>query len=170
MNSISKTRFKIEEYVTAVLLGLLVFLVFIAAMLRWVGISIVWSVDLAQFLLTWLCFVGADIAYAKNKHMGVDLFKNLLPEHTRIIVNILIDLLFVVFMSSILYFGVRLSLSNWVRKFNALPVSYSFATLSAPVGAFLMILTGVGKMAGNLRLLRGRRGCPSGSGEAGGSI
>lgn len=170
MDSVSKIRLKIEEYTTVALLGLLVFLVFIAAVLRWVGISIVWSVDLAQLFLTWLCFVGADIAYAKNKHMGVDLIKNLLPKKTRTVLSILIDFLFVAFMLSILYFGLRLSWSNYARKFNSLPVSYSFATLSAPVGAFLMILTGIEKIVENMHVLRGKGSGPIHIEETGGTV
>lgn len=170
MSSAFKIRFKVEEYLTVALLALLVMLVFLAAAFRWVGISIVWSVDFAQLLLTWLCFVGADIAYGKSKHMGVDLLKNLLPDKIRTGLNILIDFLFVVFMCSILYFGMRLCVENYARKFNALPISYSVATLSAPVGAFLMILTGVEKMIVNIRYLCGKGERIPESENAGGPI
>lgn len=170
MSSVFKVRLKIEEYLTVVLLGALVLLVFLAAALRWVGISIVWSVDLAQFLLTWLCFIGADIAYGKSKHMGVDLLKNLLPDKMRTGLNIVIDILFVIFMCSILYFGAFLSVDNYARKFNALPISYSFATLSAPVGAGLMIFTGLEKIIRNIRYLCGKGEAMAQTEDAGGSI
>jgi TRAP-type C4-dicarboxylate transport system permease small subunit len=32
-----------------------------------------WSVDMAQLLFIWVCFIGADLAMQKDRHIGVDL-------------------------------------------------------------------------------------------------
>ncbi|MEK9703335.1 MAG: hypothetical protein VW829_15060 [Deltaproteobacteria bacterium] len=46
---------QIEWVVGATLLTVIVFLVFIASVMRFLGFPIIWSVDLAQLLFIWLC-------------------------------------------------------------------------------------------------------------------
>ncbi len=64
---------KIEELFVSIGLSMLILLVFLAAVLRFFGIDMSWSTDLAQLTFAWVCFVGADLALARNKHMGVDM-------------------------------------------------------------------------------------------------
>ncbi len=154
MHRFNQLRLRIESTFTTVLLALLIVLVFAAAVLRWVGVSIVWSVDTAQFLFTWLCFVGADLAYYHHKHMGVDLLKNHLNPKAVCVLEIIITLLVMAFVASVFYYGMKLSIANYVRKFNALPISYSFATIAAPIGCFLIFLTGVEQLWDNIKAFR----------------
>lgn len=154
MRRFNQLRLKAESAFTTLLLGLLIVLVFVAAVLRWVGISIVWSVDTAQFLFTWLCFVGADLAYYHHKHMGVDLVKKRLSPKGACVLEIIITILVMVFMASVFYYGMKLSIANRVRKFNALPISYSLATVAAPIGCFLILLTSIEQLADQISALR----------------
>ncbi len=59
---------KLEEYFVVIFLAALIMLVFIAAVLRWFGIGVAWSMDMAQLLFAWVCFIGADLALRQNKH------------------------------------------------------------------------------------------------------
>jgi TRAP-type C4-dicarboxylate transport system permease small subunit len=154
MKNFHQFRLRIESAFSMALLALLIVLVFVAAVLRWFGISIVWSVDMAQLLFTWLCFIGADLAYYHNKHMGVDLIKKRFHTKSALVLDILLNVLVMIFVASIFYYGTKLSISNYVRKFNSLPVSYSFATIAAPIGACLMFLTGLQKLGDSIRALR----------------
>lgn len=153
MYTFTKIRLKVEEVISVILLALLVGFVFAAAALRWVGISIVWSVDFAQFLFTWVCFIGADLAYYHNKHMGVDLIAGHLHGKARVVLELVTHILVMLFLLSILYYGTKLCITNSVRKFNTLPISYSFATVSAPIGAVLMMITGIGKLKKSIQQL-----------------
>ena len=64
-----------------VCIGLLVLIatVFVAAVLRFFGIDMSWSTDLAQLTFAWVSFIGADLAMRKDKHMGVDMLTGKLP-------------------------------------------------------------------------------------------
>mgnify|MGYP004511928663 CR=1 FL=1 len=152
----TQIRLKIEEFISWTLLAFLILFVFSAAVLRWFGVSIVWSVDIAQFIFTWLCFIAADLAYANGKHMGVDIIRNKLHGKGRLIYDIVLEIIIIVFLISVFYFGIKLSISNSVRRFNSLNVSYSWTTVAASVGSFLMMLTAVEKVIGNGKKLRAR--------------
>jgi TRAP-type C4-dicarboxylate transport system permease small subunit len=115
--------------------------VFFAAAFRWFGVSVAWSIDIAQLLFSWICFIGADLALRTDSHVGVDILTRRLPANVRILISFILDLMVLAFVASIFYFGSVLCVQNYRRIFNTVPISYSFVTLSAPVGAFLMGLT-----------------------------
>lgn len=142
----------IEERVVIVLLAMLILLVFLAASLRWFGVSVAWSIDVAQLLFAWVCFVGADLALRSESHVGVDMLTQMLPLKARNIISFLLNLMILAFVVTVFYFGSKLCIQNYQRIFNTIPISYSYVTLSAPVGSFLMGWTTVVRIK---KLIRG---------------
>ena len=49
---------QIELAICVILLAIITALVFVAAIMRFFGHPLVWSVDLAQLLFIWVCFLG----------------------------------------------------------------------------------------------------------------
>ena len=47
-------------------------LVFIAAIMRFFGHPLTWSVDMAQLLFIWLCFLGGSRAMREKSHLGME--------------------------------------------------------------------------------------------------
>src|SRR5690554_7470579 len=74
-----------EFLVAALLLLIICCLVFGAAVMRFFGHPLIWSVDMAQLLFIWLCMIGATRAMRDKAHIGIDLVVRYLPrseEHT----------------------------------------------------------------------------------------
>lgn len=137
---------RIEEVFESIGLSLLIILVFSAAVLRFFGIDMSWSTDLAQLCFAWVCFIGADLAIRKNRHMGVDMLVNRFPIKVRNIIYLFNNILMLCFLLVVVYYGTSLCITNSQRMFNTLPISYSFATASGPVGCLLMVFTVVGNI------------------------
>ncbi len=137
---------RIEEIFESIGLSLLIILVFSAAVLRFFGIDMSWSTDLAQLSFAWVCFIGADLAIRKNRHMGVDMLVNKFPIKIRNIIYLFNNVLMLCFLFFVVYYGTNLCITNFQRTFNTLPLSYSYATASAPVGGLLMVFTVVGNI------------------------
>ncbi|MDK2967262.1 TRAP transporter small permease [Lacrimispora sp.] len=131
----------VEEIFESIGLSLLIVLVFSAAVLRFFGVDMSWSTDLAQLTFAWVCFIGADLAIRKNRHMGVDMLVNRFPLKVRNGIYLFNSILMLCFLAFVVYYGTNLCVTNFQRKFNTLPISYSFATASGPVGGLLMIFT-----------------------------
>jgi TRAP-type C4-dicarboxylate transport system permease small subunit len=136
----------IEIRLCQTFLVFIIVFVFSAALMRWVGYPLVWSVDLAQLLFVWICFFGADIALRNDRHIGVDLFVKKMPDKYRRTLQISTYILVIAFLSIIAVYGAYLAVINHRRQFSGMEFSYSWATSSAPVGCFLMIRTLVTKM------------------------
>lgn len=142
---------KLEGYFVVIFLALLILLVFLAAALRWFGISVAWSVDAAQMLFAWVCFIGADLALRQDKHVGLDMFVIFLPGKIRNGLALVVNLLMLAFCALVVVYGTRLCIQNYRRFFNTLPISYSLVTAAGPVGCFLLCTTILRRIWMNIR-------------------
>jgi len=132
---------KVELWTGVALLAVIVGLVFIAAVMRFFGTPLIWSVDLAQLLFIWLCFVGANRALRKRLHLGIDLLVLKLDHRKRLLLELLLGLLVVVFLALLASEGVRLTLLNKERLFGDSGIPYAFVTLAVPIGSVFLIFT-----------------------------
>jgi TRAP-type C4-dicarboxylate transport system permease small subunit len=132
---------KIELLVGVVLLAAIVGLVFIAAVMRFFGTPLFWSVDLAQLLFSWLCFLGANRALRQRVHLGIDLLIQTLDHRKRLCLELLLGLLVVVFLAVLAVEGVKLTLLNKERLFGDSGIPYAFVTIAVPVGCLFLVFT-----------------------------
>lgn len=136
----------LEETSSQILLGFVVVLVFIAALTRYLGTPINWSVDIAQGIFVWVIYLGANQAWRKNRHIGIDMLFNRFHPKVRKILTILIYGIILVFLGAIIVNGIHIAIVNAGRIMNDIPISYSFVTVAVPVGSFLMLLTTIEKL------------------------
>jgi TRAP-type C4-dicarboxylate transport system permease small subunit len=132
---------RIEYAVGFAILATIVVLVFMAAVMRFYGYPIIWSVDFAQLLFIWLCFLGANRALRKRVHLGVDLLIRRAGHRTRLWVETVLAAVVVAFLLTLAKVGVDLTLLNKERLFGDSGIPYAFVTISVPVGAVFLALT-----------------------------
>lgn len=142
---------RIEDIVSKALLASIVLLVFGAAVGRSLGHPLIWSVDLAQLLFVWLCFLGANRAMRARAHVGVDLFVRKLPRMGRWAIEIALAVLALVFLLTLVVSGYRLTILNWQRVYGDSGISYAWVTSAVPVGAALLAITVTGNLLAALR-------------------
>lgn len=141
-----------EAFFAAVLLLLMVILIFLGGVMRMLGTPINWSTDAATCFFAWACFLCADIAWRKNALMSIDLITERLPEKLRKLCNYANYAIIVAFLVYVLVAGVWLSWISRARTFQGIPsVSYSWVTMSMPVGAVLLLITAALKIRDEAR-------------------
>lgn len=64
-----------------------------------------WTEELARFLMVWLAFTGAALAYAKQAHLGVDVLVELLEPSARRVVMLIEHTVVFLFALFVLGFG-----------------------------------------------------------------
>lgn len=129
---------RIEFAAGAGLLAVIVVLVFIASVMRFFGHPLIWSVDLAQLLFIWLCFVGATRAMRERAHLGVDLLIRYVGHRNRLIVETVLSAIFIAFMAVLAWEGYELTMLNRERQFGDSGLSYAFVTIAVPVGCIFL--------------------------------
>jgi len=132
---------KAEETIVAVFVAVITFLIFISALARGIGHPINWAPDTSLLLLSWVVFLGADTALRRADFIRVDMLLLRFPPKLQKFLYYLYYAGIIAFLLLIIRFGIPLSLENTKRNFQGMEISYSWATISAPVGAALMILT-----------------------------
>ena len=136
-NMVSKVA-KIEIVVGSVLLGIITFLIFIAAIMRFAGHPIIWSIDLAELLFIWLCFVGAVRALRLRAHLGVDYLVRYYGHQNRIILETVLAVIFIAFLLVIAKEGYSLAVLNKERVFGDSGISYYYVTIAVSVGSVFL--------------------------------
>ena len=132
---------KIEELIVATFVAAITFLIFISAVTRSFGFPINWAPDTSMLLLSWVIFLGADTALRRADFIRVDVL--LLRFHPKVqkFLYYLYYVAIIMFLGLLVHFGIHLAMENTKRNFQAMEISYSWATISAPIGASLMIIT-----------------------------
>ncbi|MCB9994301.1 MAG: TRAP transporter small permease [Hyphomicrobiaceae bacterium] len=131
---------QIEFWLGVTILAIITGLVFVAAVMRFFGTPLIWSVDLAQLLFIWLCFFGAARAMRQRGHLGVDFLARLLPHKGRLVLETLLSLVFIAFMIMLAIEGYQLTFLNLERQFGDSGLSYAWVTIAVPVGCVLLSL------------------------------
>lgn len=139
---------KIEEFVVCSFLAIITTLVFLSAVARTIKKPINWAQDVSLLLFAWLVFLGADMALRHADFVRVDMLVQKLPKKMEKFLYYFWYIIIIVFLMVLIRFGIPLSIQNSKRLFQTLGISYSWATISVPVGSFLMIITILLKLVG----------------------
>jgi TRAP-type transport system small permease protein len=141
-----------EAFIAAVLLILMVLLIFLGGVMRMLGAPINWSTDAATCFFAWACFLCADIAWRNNSLMSIEIVMDRLPANLKSACRLLNYAIIVAFLVYLIGAGFYLSWISRVRTFQGIPgVSYSWVTLSLPIGAALLLITTMLKVRSELR-------------------
>jgi TRAP-type C4-dicarboxylate transport system permease small subunit len=149
--AMSHAIMSLEFLVAKLLLAAIVVLVFLAAVGRSLGYPLIWSIDVAQLMFIWLCFLGANRAMRLRTHIGVDYFVRKLPRTPRRLIEIGLALLALAFLIALVVSGYRLTVLNWQRVYGDSGISYAWVTAAVPVGAALLAITIAGNLVSALR-------------------
>ena len=147
MKKFSSSIVKIETAVAGVCLASSTTLIFLAAAARSVDRPINWSLDISLFLFAWATFLGADVAFRADKLVNVDVLVDRLPERGARVLKALNYLLIFVFLVGLVIYGFISVYKSRQRAFQGIPsVSYSWVSLSLPVGCVLLAQTTASKI------------------------
>ncbi|MBM4349102.1 MAG: TRAP transporter small permease [Deltaproteobacteria bacterium] len=136
-----------ETFLIKVFLVFIVGLVFVAAVTRYVGYPINWSVDMAVCLFAWCTFLGGDVAMRNNKLMNVEFLIKKLPEKYRNSIELINFFIILIFLLAFIGYGIMLSYTTRFRQFQGIPgFSYTWVTISVPIAGTLMVITTINKI------------------------
>src|SRR5690606_4344421 len=128
-------------------------LVFTAAIMRFFGHPLIWSVDMAQLLFVWLCFFGSNKAMREKGHLGMEVLVSRLGYQRRFWLELFCTALIIGFLLILMNEGRKVPRVNRERTVGDSTLSYAWVTVSVPVGCLLLAATLV---YNTVRAFRGR--------------
>lgn len=129
---------RIELAACIVLLAVVTGLVFVAAIMRFFGHPLIWSVDMAQLLFIWLCFIGGTKAMREKSHLGMEVLVKHFGYMPRLWVELACSAIVLAFLAVLVVEGIDLTLLNRERTFGDSSLSYAWVTAAVPVGCLLL--------------------------------
>jgi len=128
-------------------LGILALLVFVAAVGRTLYYPLNWAMDVATFLFAWTVFLGADVAMRLDRLFCIELITMKLSQKAQLYLKLINYIIIIIFLVGMIGYGLWLSYTTRFRTFQGIPgFSYTWVTLSVPIGCALMLITAILKI------------------------
>jgi len=136
-----------ENFLSSLFFIVMVSIIFAAGFGRSIGYPIGWAMDTSTFLFAWAVFFSADLAMRKNRHVNVEILVNKFPRKIQSYIALLNYIIIVVFLIFLIVYGIKLSFITRFRAYQGIPgFSYTWVTLSIPVGCTSLMITILLKM------------------------
>ncbi len=132
---------RFEENVAAMLMGGLLFILFLQVFTRYVlNDPLAWTEEAARYVYVYIVFLGSSAAISDRSHVGIDYFAKALPPRAQWIVALLVNLLILTALAHLIYWGWRAAMRQWNLPLVVLDIPYTWVYLIIPVTAVLMTL------------------------------
>ncbi|MEJ2136735.1 MAG: TRAP transporter small permease [Desulfofustis sp.] len=105
--------------------------------------SLFWSEELARYLLVWLTFIGATVAYHRSMHPGVDVIFKRLERKNRYRIKRLVHLVSLIFFLVMIWYGCSFAYFIRVQTTPALSLPKWLIFAIIPLSGLIFTLHGV---------------------------
>lgn len=150
---IQKLLLQILGVICAVIFAVLVIDVLFAVVMRHFFEQPAWTEELARLLLVWLAILGGVLAYAADRHLGVDVLVARFDSDTQRWARVVGHLMVLFFAAGVLLIGGGQLFTERLdsgQMMAALGVRRAWFYLVLPVGGFLIVFLAVEKILGNI--------------------
>ena len=132
---------KFEENIAAILMGGLLFILFLQVFTRYIlNDPFAWTEEAARYVYVYIVFLGSSAAIADRSHVGIDYFAKSLPPKAQWVLALLVNLLILGVLANLLYWGWRAAMRQWNLPLVVLDIPYTWVYVIVPVTAVLMTL------------------------------
>lgn len=127
--------------------GLMLLLVFGQVITRYVfGWTPHFGEDLARYLFVWVVFLSLPLVARTGGHMCIETLTSRVKGNTLKTLNILADIFSIVFLSIMVWFGIRMVMLANFQTSPAMMIPMSWVYVVIPFGCAIMLLYVVGNL------------------------
>lgn len=109
-----------------------------------------WAEEFSRYSFIWIVFLGAAYCTKSNRHIVIDGLALALPSRIRAYLQVLVDVLTLVLMATLLYYGWVLTVFT-TQPTSTLYVPMSVVYVVVPLSALLIALRSFGSLARHIR-------------------
>lgn len=129
---------RINAAVLVAMIGAMVILVFGNVVARYVfNSSLIWIEELSQYLMVWVTFLGAGLAFTQGRHVAVEFLQDVVPDPIGGVIRGVVLLLSLVFLAAITVLGLQFVAFAWGQETPAMNIPFGIPYLAIPIGALL---------------------------------
>lgn len=113
--------------------------------------SLFWSEEMARYLLVWLTFLGASVAYHRGMHPSINLFQHRFSRHLKNRLCFIVHLLSLAFFAVMIWYGTEFAYFVRLQTTPALALPKWFVFAVIPFSGSLLALHAVGFLLRDFR-------------------
>jgi len=159
MNTLERLSHSINHWIEYLLFGLgfiMAVIVAVQVFFRYVlNQSLFWSEELARFLLVWLTFFGASVAYYRKAHPGIDILYSKMSPSIRKASAVLIHIASILLFCIMIFYGCQFAYFVRLQISPALQLPKWIILSILPVTGLILLVHGLTFLVNELK--RGSR-------------
>ncbi|MBI3311175.1 MAG: TRAP transporter small permease, partial [Serratia liquefaciens] len=138
---IRKLLVNLDDILACLVLAAIVAVTVLAVVMRYLlHAPLPWVEELQLALYLWVIMLGAVSAMKRRKHVGIDVFVNILPARARRFMAYWNDVLAILVLLSFAWLGLMLAQGAGEKITPILGIRYFWIDMAIPVGSLLMVL------------------------------
>ena len=133
--------------------GLVLMTVLIACQVFWryvLNDSISWTEPGSVMIMGWFIFLGAAVGIREGYHLSFDIIIHLLPDHVKMWMRSISDLVVIAFGGGMVVYGTQLAVNAAPNVLPSLGISGAFDFLPIVAGGVLVVLFSIERIARRL--------------------
>jgi TRAP-type C4-dicarboxylate transport system permease small subunit len=133
--------------------GLVLMTVLIACQVFWryvLNDSISWTEPGSVMIMGWFIFLGAAVGIREGYHLSFDIMLHLVPEHVKLWMQSISDLVVIAFGGGMVVYGTQLAVNAAPNVLPSLGISGAFDFIPIVAGGVLVILFSIERIARRL--------------------
>ncbi len=113
--------------------------------------SLFWSEEIARYLLVWLTFLGASVAYYRGMHPSINLFQHRFSHYLKSRLRFIVHILSLAFFAVMIWYGTEFAYFVRSQTTPALSLPKWFVFAVIPLSGTLLALHAIGFLLRDLR-------------------
>lgn len=152
LHSAYLTLQKASRFLVCLLMVIMVLVVFANVVTRYyLHFSLAWSEEVSRYLLIWITFLGAVLAYVDDEHLGLDIMVTKLPSGLRKGLAVVTDVMVLYAIWLITEGGYSMMVDSWDWESTTIPIPLGWAYTIIPLCGGIMFLQTLLKMWRHVR-------------------
>lgn len=124
---------------------------------RYMGISLIWTVELASNTFIWATFMGAAVMVNRREHFNFDFILRKVKGKTKVLINFINDVILILFNFGIFFYGLQVTQNFWDYTWTSLPsLKMGYVWISIPIMGATMILYSLSHLINHIKELQGK--------------
>ncbi|MFC0469069.1 TRAP transporter small permease [Halalkalibacter kiskunsagensis] len=132
---------KIQLSLGIIFLSIFFIAVLVQVVTRYLGISVIWTEEVANYSFIWAVFMGAAVMVNRKDHFNFDYLSKKLKGKAKQSLSIVTDSILLVFCSGLFIYSLTALTSFWNYNWVSLPmIKMGYVWLSLPVMSITMVI------------------------------
>jgi len=150
---------KIQMTIGVMMLSIFFIAILIQIVSRHLGISIIWTEEVANYSFIWSVFMGAAVMVNQKEHFSFDFLTQKLKGKKKMGLLLFIDTIVLMFALALSYYGIEAARTFWNYNWVALPeMKMGYVWISLPIMGITMAIYSLQHLVNSFKSLKTLKG------------